>query len=76
MSDYIKYMYREYLEGRTRIKKVNEDQPLFPNTGAGLLIQKNKLTDDWTALNVSDGHYVLSPRRFMRCPVNHSTLIS
>lgn len=57
MSDYIKYMYREYLEGRTRIKKVNEDQPLFPNTGAGLLIQKNKLTDDWTALNVSDGHY-------------------
>ena len=56
MSDYIKYMYREYLEGRTRIKKVNEDQPLFPNT-AGLLIQKNKLTDDWTALNVSDGHY-------------------
>lgn len=40
MSDYIKYMYREYLEGRTRIKKVNEDQPLFPNTGAGLLIQK------------------------------------
>ena len=37
MSDYIKYMYREYLEGRTRIKKVNEDQPLFPNTGAGLL---------------------------------------
>ena len=42
---------------RTRIKKVNEDQPLFPNTGAGLLIQKNKLTDDWTALNVSDGHY-------------------
>lgn len=45
MSDYIKYMYREYLEGRTRIKKVNEDQPLFPNTGAGLLIQKNKLTD-------------------------------
>lgn len=46
-----------YLEGRTRIKKVNEDQPLFPNTGAGLLIQKNKLTDDWTALNVSDGHY-------------------
>lgn len=47
MSDYIKYMYREYLEGRTRIKKVNEDQPLFPNTGAGLLIQKNKLTDDW-----------------------------
>lgn len=55
MSDYIKYMYREYLEGRTRIKKVNEDQPLFPNTG--LLIQKNKLTDDWTALNVSDGHY-------------------
>ena len=57
MSDYIKYMYREYLEGRTRIKKVNEDQPLFPNTGAGLLIQKNKLTDDWTAVNVSDGHY-------------------
>lgn len=57
MSDYIKYMYREYLDGRTRIKKVNEDQPLFPNTGAGLLIQKNKLTDDWTALNVSDGHY-------------------
>ena len=57
MSDYIKYMYREYLEGRTRIKKVNEDQPLFPNTGTGLLIQKNKLTDDWTALNVSDGHY-------------------
>lgn len=57
MSNYIKYMYREYLEGRTRIKKVNEDQPLFPNTGAGLLIQKNKLTDDWTALNVSDGHY-------------------
>lgn len=57
MSDYIKYMYREYLEGRTRIKKVNEDQPLFPNTGAGLLIQKNKLTDDWTVLNVSDGHY-------------------
>ena len=57
MSDYIKYMYREYLEGRTRIKEVNEDQPLFPNTGAGLLIQKNKLTDDWTALNVSDGHY-------------------
>ena len=57
MSDYIKYMYREYLEGRTRIKKVNEDQPLFPSTGAGLLIQKNKLTDDWTALNVSDGHY-------------------
>lgn len=55
MSDYIKYMYREYLEGRTRIKKVNEDQPLFPNTGAGLLIQKNKLTDDWTALNVSTG---------------------
>ena len=50
MSDYIKYMYREYLEGRTRIKKVNEDQPLFPNTGAGLLIQKNKLTDDWTIL--------------------------
>lgn len=38
MSDYIKYMYREYLEGRTRIKKVNEDQPLFPNTGAGLLM--------------------------------------
>ena len=38
-------MYREYLEGRTRIKKVNEDQPLFPNTGAGLLIQKNKLTE-------------------------------
>lgn len=37
MSDYIKYMYREYLEGRTRIKKVNEDQPLFPNTGAGLM---------------------------------------
>lgn len=34
MSDYIKYMYREYLEGRTRIKKVNEDQPLFPNTAA------------------------------------------
>lgn len=33
MSDYIKYMYREYLEGRTRIKKVNEDQPLFPNSG-------------------------------------------
>lgn len=31
MSDYIKYMYREYLEGRTRIKKVNEDQQiLFP----------------------------------------------
>ncbi len=57
MSDYIKYMYREYLEGRTRIKKVNENQPLFPSTGAGLLIQKNKLTDDWTALNVSDGHY-------------------
>lgn len=57
MSDYIKYMYREYLEGRTRIKKVNEDQPLFPNTGDGLFIQKNKLTDDWTALNVSDGHY-------------------
>lgn len=57
MSDYIKYMYREYLEGRTRIKKVNEDQPLFPNTAADLLIQKNKLTDDWTALNVSDGHY-------------------
>lgn len=55
MSDYIKYMYREYLEGRTRIKKVNENQPLFPSTGAGLLIQKNKLTDDWTALNVSDG---------------------
>lgn len=50
MSDYIKYMYREYLEGRTRIKKVNEDQPLFLNTGAGLLIQKNKLTDDWTAM--------------------------
>ena len=47
MSDYIKYMYREYLEGRTHIKKVNEDQPLFPNTGAGLLIQKNKLTDEW-----------------------------
>lgn len=42
MSDYIKYMYREYLEGRTRIKKVNEDQPLFPNTGAGLLIQKKQ----------------------------------
>ena len=57
MSDYIKYMYREYLEGRTRIKKVNGNQPLFPSTGAGLLIQKNKLTDDWTALNVSDGHY-------------------
>ena len=34
MSDYIKYMYR--------IKKVNEDQPLFPNTGAGLLIQKKQ----------------------------------
>lgn len=42
MSDYIKYMYREYLEGRTRIKKVNEDQPLFPNTGADLLIQKKQ----------------------------------
>ena len=25
MSDYIKYMYREYLEGRTRIKKVNDN---------------------------------------------------
>lgn len=47
MSDYIKYMYREYLEGRTRIKKVNENQPLFPSTGTGLLIQKNKLTDEW-----------------------------
>lgn len=43
MSDYIKYMYREYLEGRTRIKKVNEDQPLFPNTDADLLIQKTSL---------------------------------
>ena len=43
MSDYIKYMYREYLEGRTRIKKVNEDQPLFPIPGAGLLIQKTSL---------------------------------
>lgn len=42
MSDYIKYMYREYLEGRTRIKKVNEDQPLFPNTDADLLIQKKQ----------------------------------
>lgn len=31
------------IEGRTRIKKVNEDQPLFPNTGAGLLIQKTSL---------------------------------
>lgn len=57
MSNYIKYMYRVYLEGRTRIKKVNENQPLFPNTGAGLFIQKNKLTDDWTALNVSIGHH-------------------
>lgn len=57
MSNYIKYMYREYLERRTRIKKVNENQPLFPNTGAGLFIQKNKLTDDWTALNVSIGHH-------------------
>lgn len=57
MSNYIKYMYREYLEGRTRIKKVNENQPLFPNTGAGLFIQKNKLTDDWIALNVSIGHH-------------------
>lgn len=57
MSNYIKHIYCEYLEGRTRIKKVNENQPLFPNTGAGLFIQKNKLTDDWTALNVSIGHH-------------------
>ena len=45
MSDYIKYMYREYLEGRTRIKKVNEDQPLFPNTGAGLKKQAYRRLD-------------------------------
>lgn len=56
MPNFIKHMYREYLEGYTDIIKVDEDLTLAPGGSGKLFIQKNRYSNNWTALNTCVGH--------------------
>lgn len=56
MPNFIKHMYREYLEGHTDIIKVDEDLTLAPGGSGKLFIQKDRYSNDWTALNTCVGH--------------------
>ncbi len=56
MPNLIKHMYREYLQGHTDIIKVDEDLTLAPGGSGKLFIQKNRYSNNWTALNTCIGH--------------------
>lgn len=56
MPNLIKHMYREYLQGHTDIIKVDEDLTLAPGGSGKLFIQKNRYSNNWTALYTCIGH--------------------
>lgn len=56
MPNFIKHMYREYLQGHTDIIKVDEDLTLAPGGSGKLFIQKDRYSNNWTALNTCVGH--------------------
>lgn len=56
MPNLIKHMYREYLQGHTDIIKVDEDLTLAPGGSGKLFIQKDRYSNNWTALNTCIGH--------------------
>lgn len=56
MPNFIKHMYREFLQGHTDIIKVDEDLTLAPRGSGKLFIQKDRYSNKWNAQNTCIGH--------------------